>query len=167
MKKFLVTGYARHGKDTVCGILTDVYGMKFVSSSFFVAERAVRPYLMQHGLTYATLEECYEDRVNHRALWYDAIEAYNTPDKARMGRELLAQNDIYCGLRSRLEFLALKEERAFDISVWVDRSQHVISEPGTSMQILPTDCDYILDNNGDLDALREKTVHLFNNLRRN
>lgn len=159
--KLLVTGYARHGKDTVCGILHEEYGLRFISSSLFCAERAVRAYLAERGITYATAEECYADRVNHRAHWFDAISAYNSPDRARVTREMFVDHDIYCGLRNREEFDALKAENIIDASIWVDRSKHCPPEPETSMQLRPEDCEYVLDNNGDFAALGRRTTDLY------
>lgn len=156
--RLLVTGHARHGKDTVCGIIRNAFGLTFTSSSYFVAEKAVRPYLAERGLFYATLEECYADRINHRAKWHDAIHAYNTPDLARMGRELFAQYDMYCGLRNRKEFLAIRAEKLFDVSVWVDRIRHHPPEPHDSMQIRQDDCDLIIDNNTTLTGLKIRTI---------
>jgi len=158
--KLLVTGHARHGKDTVCGIIRDAFGLAFISSSYFVAEKAVRPYLAERGLVYTTLEECYADRTNHRAEWHDAIHAYNTPDLARMGRELFAQYDMYCGLRNRQEFLAIKAEKLFDVSIWVDRIRHHPPEPHDSMQIRQDDCDLIIDNNTSLMGLKIRTIDI-------
>ena len=125
----------------------------------FVAERAVRPYLADCGITYDTLDDCYADRANHRAMWFDAIcSAYNTPDRARMGRELFSQHGIYCGLRNREEFLAMREQQLFDFSVWVDRSDFVHPEPSTSVTVLKSDCGFVLDNNGSLDQLERSVL---------
>lgn len=160
--KLLITGYGRHGKDTVCGILRDRYGLKFESSSFFVAERHVRGYLQsKYGLVYNTLEACYADRVNHRDKWFEAIVDFNTPDLARMGREMLVDNDIYCGLRNIDEFRAMKRENLFDLSVWVDASCRLPPEPETSMTIKAEDCDLLLDNNGTLSELRHLVYGLY------
>lgn len=159
--KLLVTGYARHGKDTVCEILAKNFSLKFVSSSYFCAERAVRPWLADRGIVYDSLDACYADRGNHRAHWYDAIADYNKDDKARLGRELFESYDIYCGLRSFEEFSALRAGDMFDYSIWVDRLMHIPPEPNSSITIRREDCDFVLDNNRtllDLDA-RAKTLY--------
>lgn len=163
--KLLITGHAQHGKDTVCDLLAERFGLSFVSSSFFVAERAVRPYLAERGITYETLEECYADRGNHRALWYDAIKAYNTPDLARMGRELFSKHDIYCGLRNFEEMSAQRQQGLFDFSIWVDATFRVPPESFMSMTIRPTDCDFILDNSRGLNDLKIRTYRLYEDLR--
>ncbi len=151
--KLLVLGYAQHGKDTVCDMLHREYGLRHVSSSLFCAERAVRPWLAQRGIVYSTLDECYADRGNHRPEWFNAIADYNSSDPARLGRELFAEYDIYCGLRNIVEFNALKKAAAFDVCLWVDRCEHVKIEPATSMTIPRDVADWVINNNHDLDYL--------------
>jgi hypothetical protein len=78
--KLLVIGHGRHGKDTVCEMLRDDYGYTFESSSRFCSKLFIYNDLKdKYG--YANEEECYADRHNHRAEWYDAICAYNVPDQ--------------------------------------------------------------------------------------
>lgn len=149
----MVLGHARHGKDTVCTLLNKLYGLSFVSSSFFVAETCVRSFLASRGITYDSLEACYADRINHRAAWFDAIAEYNRENPAKLGMELFAKYDIYCGLRNVLEFRALKSAGVFDCTLWVDRSRHAPAELTTSFNIGLSAADYIIDNNGDLHEL--------------
>lgn len=152
--KLLVLGYARHGKDTVAEYLRDDFGMDFRSSSHFLAEACVRPYLAERGITYATLDECYADRVNHRAAWHDAIAAYNAEDPTKLAREILKVADIYVGLRSNREYVAARP--LFDAVLWVDASARGLPpEPRSSMDI-----EYdpyrmlVVHNSRDLDHLR-------------
>ena len=162
--KLLVTGYAEHGKDTVCEILAENFNLSFVSSSFFVAEKACRPRLAERGIVYDTLEACYADRGNHRAHWYDAITDYNTPDKARLGRELFAKYDIYCGLRNFDEFSAQRQQGLFDFSIWVDAIHRMPPEHWSSISIRREDCDFVLDNNRGLVDLEVRTKDLYKRL---
>lgn len=162
--KLLITGHGRHGKDTTCELLRDHFGLTFVSSSLFVAQRAVMPYLRRKGIVYDSLEACYADRHRDnemRAIWYDAICEFNKHDRAKLGRELFAEHDIYAGLRNREEFRAMRLEKMWDASIWVDRSKHLPPEPETSMTIKPSDCDYILDNNGSLADLGVNIARLY------
>lgn len=152
--KLIVLGSARHGKDTVCGLLRDMYGLTFISSSYFVAEKAVRPWLAnKFGVVYPSLEDCYNDRINHRSGWFDAIADYISVDATRLGRELFAQYDIYCGPRNFHEYQALKAEKAFDCCLWVDRSRWVAPEKSDSFNIPMSVADYIIDNNSDISDL--------------
>lgn len=153
--KLMIMGYARHGKDTVCEILREEYGMTFASSSYAAAEHAIYP-VLRDLLGYKTIEECYNDRVNHRALWYELIKAFNHNDGARLARLIYQDHDIYCGIRNVEEFQAIQEAGLFDFSVWVDAGDRVPDETTNSCTVHWTHADYLLDNNDDLDHLREQ-----------
>lgn len=164
--KLLVIGHARHGKDTVGAMLRQQLGLKFISSSLFAAAKAVVPYLAAKGIEYDSLDEAYADRVNHRAAWRDAIGAYNTPDPAKLGREIFAEYDMYIGLRSLEEFVALHKAKVFDYCIWVDRSAHAPAEPYSSMELTPNLADIVVDNNFDLVHLAKQVQWAVQCLRR-
>jgi hypothetical protein len=155
--KLLVIGHGRHGKDTVCEILSDKYGYSFESSSRFCSKLFIYN-MLKDKYGYADEEECYADRHNHRAEWYDAICNYNVPDAARLGREIFRAHDIYCGLRNKREFFAMKNTGVFDKAIWVDRLNHLPPENKNSMSLEQWMADYTIDNNGSLEEL-EFSVH--------
>jgi len=99
--------------------------------------------------------------VNHRQDWYEQIKAYNTPDGARLAREIYKNNDIYVGMRSVAELEAVHKEGLYDYSIWVDRSKHVAPESSTSCSVTRVMADYVLDNNGTLEQLKVKTLALY------
>lgn len=163
--KLLVIGHGRHGKDTVCEILNTYYDYWFMSSSLFCSELFIYAQLREiYG--YSSPEECFEDRHNHRQEWYDAICAYNYPDASRLGKKIFQEYDIYCGLRNKREFYAMKNTGVFDYAIWVDRSDHLPSEPKTSMSLEPWMADYTIDNNGNLEQLKLNTLNLISYLHR-
>lgn len=163
LPKLLVIGNARHGKDTVCDILKQDFGFSFRSSSDFCAERFIYNELkLKYG--YNTYTECFEDRHNHRSEWYDMIHAYCQDDHARLGREIFAENDIYCGLRNKAEFHAMRNTGVFDYAIWVDRSDHLPQEDKSSMSLEIWMADYVIDNNGSVEQLRRNTANLINTL---
>lgn len=163
--RLMILGHKRHGKDSVCEILTRDYGLTFESSSRFVAEKAVRPALAALGITYASFEEMYADRVNHRDKWFNAIAAYNHPDPTRLGRELYAAYDIYCGIRNDVELLALQATGIIDWTIWVDASKRLPPEDANSCTVTPDMADYILDNNGPEEALAGEVAKAIEELR--
>jgi hypothetical protein len=151
-KKLLVIGHGRHGKDTVCEILRDTYKYSFESSSQFCSKLFIYD-MLKDEYGYKNEQECYADRHNHRAEWYNAICDYNVPDAARLGREIFKAHDIYCGLRNKREFFAMKNTGVFDYAIWVDRSDYLPPEAKDSMSLEPWMADYHIDNNGTLEDL--------------
>lgn len=163
--KLLIIGHARHGKDTV-GEWMVQKGYTFVSSSRFVGEKAVWPEMKLDWARfshYADFEAAFADRHNWRNYWYDAIAAYNRPDRSRLGRELFAAYDMYVGLRNDKELHALRLNKAFDLAVWIDASERLGPESSTSCTVAPWMADVIVDNNGTLDDLDKQLVVLYDN----
>jgi len=150
--KLLVIGHGRHGKDTVCEILRDKYGYRFDSSSAFCSKAFIYN-MLKDKYGYTSEEECYADRHNHRAEWFDAICDYNNPDAARLGREIFTVNDVYCGLRNKKEFFAMQNTGVFDYVIWVDRADYLPLEPSDSMNLEQWMSNFTIDNNGTLEEL--------------
>lgn len=163
--KVLVLGHARHGKDTVAEMLRDRYGLSFSSSSMFCAERIIMPYFntADHLPTYATVEDCYADRVNHRATWFNLIQSYNSLNPARLAQEMIeAGNDMYVGMRSDFEFSEAR--KFFDFIVWVDASGRGLpKEPADSFDIPFRPGMLLIRNNGTLEDLKATVDRLAKN----
>lgn len=157
--KLIVTGLARHGKDTVCELL-QAKGYSFRSSSDICNELVVFP-ILSKIYNYKTLEECYADRINHRGEWYDLISEYNSIDQAKLGKLIFENYDIYCGLRNIDEFKAIKATKFEVITIWVDALQRKgITETKKSITITPEYCDYVINNNGSLEDLEVRVDSL-------
>jgi hypothetical protein len=134
-------------------MLRDNYDYSFESSSQFCSKLFIYDQLKdKYG--YSSEEQCYADRHNHRTEWYDAICDYNVPDAATLGREMFAAYDIYCGLRNKKEFHAMKNTGVFDYAIWVDRSDHLPPESKDSMSLEQWMADFTIDNNGTLEDLK-------------
>jgi hypothetical protein len=157
----MLIGYARHGKDTVADVLVNTFGLRKEDSSRFAGRQVMMPYFKSIGIEYPDFEACYQDRVNHRKEWYDEIRRYNTPDNARLAREIYQVADMYVGIRSIDEFNAVKKERLFDYAIWVDRSKHLPPESQTSNTMTKDVADYVIDNNGTLGQLVQNTRGLY------
>ena len=143
-----VFGYMRHGKDT----FSEMLKLPFVYSSEFANEKCVWPGWGEFH--FLDLQHCFDSRMNHRSTWKQRITNYNTPDKARLAEEILKDNSIYCGLRCKDELKACYEAGLFDLTLWVDRSEHLPPEPLTSCTIKESMCDIPIDNNTDLVAMK-------------
>lgn len=160
MKKIMLIGHGRHGKDTVAEILRDYHGYTLTPASWTFAEEVMRD---KYG--YATTQACFNARIARRALWGEEIAAYNTPDPAALAKKIMETSDIYVGCRRRREFK--EASKLFDCIVWVDRSEHLPPEDSTSMELTQEDAHIILDNNGsmidlwhEVNWLAQKGIHL-------
>ena len=155
--KLLIIGHGRHGKDTVAEILARDAGLSFASSSEFACEKAVFPLLAD---VYDTAADCYADRANHRELWYHAIAAYTLRPGPSLTEPILADHDIYVGMRRRAEFD--NSRHLFGLVVWVDRPG-MPPEPTASNELTRADADLVVYNSGtlaDLDVAVAELVAL-------
>lgn len=169
--KYIVTGHARHGKDTVCEMLAKHYELTHCASSIkanelFIFDKLKKKY------HYETALDCFNDRVNHRKEWFDLIVEYNSPSLARLGKSIFQYHDIYCGIRNKKELDELKryfnQPDYFGINLlvfWIDASDRLPPEDANSMSVTRKDADFVIDNNGDLDALERAVLQTMRNLR--
>lgn len=158
----LIIGPSNSGKDYAAEYLRDKFGITYQSSS----ERALDIFLLdklnnEYGYQFAglTREEKIADAMAHknkypavRKIWYKEIKAYNTPDKARLAREIMNSADCYCGMRDREELLACKEEGFFSTILWIEGVG--ATESSDSMNIEKSDADVCLVNRFD-DEFKE------------
>jgi dephospho-CoA kinase len=159
--RILVLGHCRHGKDTLAEIMNEVYGLTFKSSSQAAADIFLYNTLKdKYG--YQTPEECFEDRVNHRAEWKQLICDYNKDDRARLAKGILEQSDCYIGMRDREEIDECMRQGLFDIIIWVDASERLPLEDPSSFDIDKTCADIIIDNNSDYNTFKQRVIKLGN-----
>lgn len=153
--KLLVLGHKRHGKDSFAELLNEMYGLTFKSSSQSAADIFIYDGLKEkYG--YKTPEECFEDRMNHRAEWYEMIKDYNKDDRAKLAKGILATSNCYVGMRDRGEIEECINQNLFDIIIWVDASKRLPLEDSDSFNIDISCADIIIDNNGDYNTFKEK-----------
>lgn len=151
--KLIIAGHGRHGKDTVCEILRDDYGMTFQSSSAAALEYFIYP-ILKKLLGYDGYEEAYADRRNHRALWYELIKAVNFNEPTTLAKVIFSNKDVYCGIRNITELKGLLEASPEIVTIWVDGSGRHPPEDDKSCTVTPFDMEYILDNNGTIEELK-------------
>ena len=157
--KILILGNARHGKDTLAELFNKYFGLTFMSSSQASADFFLYNQLKdKYG--YTTSEECFEDRVNHRQEWYEAICHYNKDNRARLAQDILSRSNCYVGMRDKEEFKECVKRKLFDIIIWVDASKRLPLEPGTSFNIDMSDADIIVENNGTFEEFVEKSKRI-------
>lgn len=149
--KFLIIGHGRHGKDTVTEYLSGELGLKFKGSSMICCENFIFDTLKdKHG--YKTVEECFNDRHNHREVWHQLIADYCKINKAALGDLIFQDYDIYCGIRASDECEAIIRKYN-PIVIWVDASNRLPLESEASMRIKYQSNWLRVDNNGTEDDL--------------
>lgn len=164
--RLLLIGHGGHGKDTAAALLAGELGLSWASSSEFAAQRAIWPLVAGRGL-WPDWRAAYADRRAHRAFWFHAIRAYNLAPGPSLAEQLLAEHEIYVGMRSREELTQTRH--LFECVIWLDAGDRVPPEDAGSIELGPGDADFILDNAGtptDLgravarlaDALREALI---------
>lgn len=160
--KILIIGDARHGKDTVAEMIHDEFGLSFNSSSMKAAELIMFNLMNEyHDKDYKTVKECFEDRVNHRKLWYDEICKFNALDKSRLAKEIMKDSDIYVGMRSELEIQACIKNNIFDHIIGVyDYRKPRENKKSNTIDVFKYS-EYVICNNGDLEDLKEKVSKIF------
>jgi len=153
--KLCIIGSARWGKDSLAELLNEEFGYTFESSSQSAANIFLYD-LLKDKYNYSTPEECFEDRVNHREEWYNAICEYNKDDRARLAKGILERSDCYVGMRDRGEIVECLEQGVFDLVVWVDASERLPMEDASSFNIDKSCADVIIENNGTFEEFKAK-----------
>ncbi len=157
---FMLMGHAQHGKGTACAILERVFGLKAISSSQFANQKFLFDRLAPvYG--YKSLEECFNDRHDKRQEWYQLIYDYNTPNRTRLAGELFSTYDVYDGIRSRDELLAIKEATLVDHYIWIDASERKPKESPESITVTEADADIVISNNGTPEQFEATLIALF------
>ena len=160
LPKILIIGTGRHGKDTVAEILRDYLGFTFDSSSHAAYEIFIYD-LFKDRYGYSDLEEAYEDRHAHREELFKLIQEYNTPDKAKLAKEILSSTGMYVGMRCEVELQTCIAEGVFDLIIWVDAKERVdFQESSDSITVHSGLADVVIENNGSLDELKRQVIRL-------
>lgn len=157
--KICVLGHMRSGKDTLAEIFNEEFGLTYKSSSMAAAEIFIFN-VLKYKYKYKTLNECFEDRVNHRAEWHKLICDYNKNDKARLAKDILENSNCYVGMRDTEEINECIKQNLFDLIIWVDASERLPEEDKSSFNIDKSCTDIIIENNGDYQTFRNKVIRL-------
>lgn len=161
--KLLIIGHGRHGKDTVAAILKEEFGLTHLASSeasstIFVFDALKEKY------GYLTVEECFNDRANHRAEWYDLICNYNKFDQARLAKEIVRRANVYVGMRSSTEFNECVKQSVFDVVLGVIDPRKPLEDPKSMDIDVEKYSDIIITNDGTLEDLRSKVIESYNEI---
>lgn len=160
MPKILIIGLGNCGKDKFAEyIAKHKETWSFKSSSMAACEKAVYP-VLKDRYGYTSIQECFDDRRNHREEWKQLITEYNTPDKARLAKEILGTSDAYVGMRCVEEYQECKAQNLFDYILWVDASVRLpdLEDPSMSIPFNASNM-LVVDNNGSLGDLEDTAIY--------
>ena len=160
-KKILFLGDARHGKDTMAEIFCEKTDYKFASSSLVAAEIFMVKVLKEkYNLSYSSVQEAWNDRVNHRDIWYNEICLYNSEDRLRLVKDILNVADIYVGLRNHLEVEQAIKEDTFDHIIGIYDYRKPREDKSSNTADVFKYSHFVIMNNGTIDNLRYKVVNI-------
>jgi hypothetical protein len=149
--RIALVGYGRGGKDTAGGWLGLFTPLRYVGST----SRVVCPLIAKDlGLS---VEEAWSQRHNHRRFWHHWCNEYRKDDPTKIARQCLENGDLVVGLRDIIELNACKEEKLFDLIVWVHNNR---VEKDPTVTFTSDDCDVIVENNGTYVQFYEKLTRL-------
>lgn len=157
----LIIGHARHGKDTLAEMLCARHAMMFESSSV-AASRIFLYDALKEKYGYTSPEQCFEDRVNRRKEWHDAICEYNKHDKARLAKDIMTNAHIYVGMRSQAEIAECKRQGVFDLIIGVFNPRKPLESTDSFDIDLWQEADIVIPNSGTVGDLMTRVYKLDN-----
>lgn len=155
--KLLLIWEKRSWKDTLAEIRHQEFWLSFQSSSMACCKIFLYDKL-KHKYWYSNIQECYEDRHDHREEWFNLINEYHWSDRSRLAREILKESDCYVGMRNQDQFRASR--KLFDLVIWVDSSTRLNKTTGF-VWIQPEQADISISNNWTLKQFTEKATKLW------
>jgi len=120
--KLLILGKGKSGKDTCAEYIRDTHGLSFKSSSMACLD-VIWPALKAAG-GFKTQREAFNKRRDYRLLWKELIGLYTCHDKGAMAEMIIAESDMYVGMRCKHEYEASKH--MFDHVLYLDPFDRVI-----------------------------------------
>ena len=135
--KILILGHKGHGKTTLANMLTR-YGFRVKDTSLINIERYAKEQK-------TTADAVLANKDKHRVGLFNSLREYTKDDGARFAKEVLAQYDVYVGMRSYEEYEASKH--LFDLVIRIED----LNKPKESVESfdlqdhMPGNC-HVIDN---------------------
>lgn len=147
IKKLLIVGHGRHGKDEAAMHLSKITPLRYAGSCSWAVLPLMAEYLNIHP------QQAWETRHQMRELWKSHCDELRRFNPARLMARALQSGDIVTGCRQLVELEAAKSQKIVDYILWIER-------PGTptdpTVDFGPEHADEILTNDGSLTHFHEK-----------
>lgn len=146
IKKLLIVGYGRHGKDEAAQYLSTVTQLKYAGSCSWAALPLMADYLGIHP------QAAWEQRSQNREAWKSHLDELRRYNPTRILELALRSGDIVAGIRDKVELVGAREKGLIDYVLWIHRPGFP-EDPTVTFDEF--DCDESIDNNGDLYKFHE------------
>lgn len=146
--KILIIGYSASGKTTASVILGENASGYYLGTSQIILDALC----ISRGTSTHIKEEEFGDL--WRVFLRDCGNLMREHDPAFLAKACLEHASIVEGVRTREEFNTCKH--LFDEILWIDRE---IATPNETDELIPSDADKIIDNNGTIDELRKNLLN--------
>jgi hypothetical protein len=151
LKRILVVGPSRAGKDTACAYLAQVTRLRFAGTTSVYLARHVAARL---GVPE---QEAYRTRHRDRNLWHRVGNEIRRRDPGLLVRESLAHAEIAGGVRGLEEIAACRREGLVDLIVWVANDR--VGRDST-VTFGERDCDVVVPNHWGLEEFHNRLIRL-------
>jgi hypothetical protein len=144
MKKILIVGWGRSGKDEAARFMDNHLGVRYAGSTSWAALPLMAELLKTHP------QLAWEHRHENRELWKAACDQFRADNPLLLMQRAFhatPEGRVITGVRDKVELLAAKSRCLFDHIVWIDRTG--IPEDPTVTYDASYATDYIR-NDGDL-----------------
>lgn len=113
MKKILLVGYGRSGKDEAGMFLAEHCGLRYGGSTSWAALPMMAEFLKVHPMV------AWDTRHKNRELWKSQCDVFRQEDPCLLIRRALSTGDVITGVRGLPEIQAAITEKLFDHIIWV------------------------------------------------
>jgi cytidylate kinase len=151
LKRILIVGHSRAGKDTACEHLAKITQLRFAGTTSLYLARYVA---LRLGVSE---QDAYRTRHLNRNLWNRVGKEIRKQDPALLIRESLANADIVGGVRDLEEITACRRNQLVDLIVWIDNNR--VREDST-VKFTAKECDVILPNHWTIEEFHGRIERL-------
>lgn len=153
--RIAIVGHGGSGKSEVSRYLSNALKLRYsgIGTSRYAADHIFKCSRSAFPLPhYNNVEECYEDRRNHRKAWAMVIDKLEKDNPLGYYAALLQQSDVIDGLRRNSVLEAFVSARAVDLVIQVVRDVPV--DP--TYEISPNLIDLVVPNYGTTPELHRR-----------
>jgi hypothetical protein len=93
-------------------------------------------------------DECYETRHPRKVFWKSFLNCLRENDPTFLCKAVVVKGDFISGIRATIEFEACRQEKIFDIAIWV-QNDRVGDDP--TLEYTKDQCSLIVENNTTIE----------------